>query len=171
MQSGGEGFCSLAVCGSAEPPRYCLAWKAAASESPRDTARAMSQENVEIVQRTYAAFERGDLGALLDDVHPEVVSWAHPRGDEGRYEGRDGVVRFITEWLEPFDEFTQVPEEFRDAGDKVLVRVFQRARGKESGVPVEGNFWLVHHLRDGKAFQVDLYDNEDEALEAAGLSE
>jgi ketosteroid isomerase-like protein len=131
----------------------------------------MSQENVEIVRRNYEAFDRGDFEAVLEDVHPEVVVWAHPRGDEGRYEGKDGVILFITEWLEPFDDFTQVPEEFRDVGDKVLVRVFQRARGKGSGVPVEGHFWLVHHMRDGKAFRIDLYDDEAAALETAGLSE
>jgi ketosteroid isomerase-like protein len=131
----------------------------------------MSEENVQIVRRAYEAFDRGDLEAILDDVHPEVVSWAHPRGSEGRYEGRDGVIQFITDWIESFDEFTLVPEDFRDAGDKVVVRTLQRARGKGSGVPVEGHFWLVHHMRDGKAFQIDLYDDEAPALEAAGLSE
>ncbi len=36
---------------------------------------------------------------------------------------------------------------------------------------MEGQYWLVHHMRDGKAYQVDLYDNEAEALETAGLRE
>jgi ketosteroid isomerase-like protein len=131
----------------------------------------MSQENVEIVRRGYAALERGDLDAIRGGVHPEVVAWAHPRGAEGRYEGPAGVVDFISEWAESFDDFTNVTEEFTDAGDKVLVRVLQRGRGKETGIPVESRFWLVHHLRDGKAIQMDLYANEKEALEAAGLSE
>jgi ketosteroid isomerase-like protein len=131
----------------------------------------MSEENVEVIRRTYASFDRGDFEAILDDVHPEVVTWAHPRGDEGRYEGKDGFIRFVTEWVEAFDEFSQVAEEFRDAADKVFVRVLQRGRGKGSGVPVEDHFWLVHHMRDGKAYQIDLYRNEAEALEAAGLSE
>ena len=131
----------------------------------------MSQENVEIVRRDYEAFDRGDFAAFLDDLHPEIVTWAHPRGDAGRYEGKEGAIRFITDWTESFEEFSQVAEEFRDAGDKVLVRVLHRGRGKGSGIPVEGRYWLVHHMREGKTYQVDLYDNEAEALEAGGLSE
>jgi ketosteroid isomerase-like protein len=131
----------------------------------------MSEENVEIIRRSYAAFDRGDFTAILDDVNREVVIRAHPRGDEGEYEGHDGFLRFITEWVEPFDEFTQTPEEFIDAGDRVVVRVLQQARGKGSGVPVKAKFWLVHLLRDTKAVRLDLYDNEAQALEAAGLSE
>ena len=130
----------------------------------------MSEENVEIIRLDYEAFDWGDFAAFLDDHHPEIVTWAHPRGDAGRYEGKDGVIRFITEWTESFEEFSQVAEEFRDADEKVLVRVLHRGRGKGSGIPVEAHYWLVHHMQDGKAYQVDLYDNEAEALEVAGLS-
>ena len=130
-----------------------------------------SKENVEIIRRDYEAFDRGDFATFLDDLHPEVVTWAHPRGDAGRYEGKEGVIRFITDWTESFEEFRQVAEEFRDADDKVLVRVLHQGRGKGSGIPVEGRYWLVHHMREGKAYQVDLYDDKAEALEAAGLRE
>jgi ketosteroid isomerase-like protein len=131
----------------------------------------MSKEDVELVRRAYEAFERGDIEAIVADVHPDVVTWAHPRGEEGRYEGRDGVRRFIEDWLEPFEEFSMVTEEFRDAGGgKVLVRTLQTGRGRGSGVPVEDRFWLLHRVRDGKAFRIDLYGDETEALEAAGLS-
>jgi hypothetical protein len=34
---------------------------------------------------------------------------------------------------------------------------------------VEGHYWLVHHMREGKQYRVDLYDNEAEAVEAAGF--
>jgi ketosteroid isomerase-like protein len=33
----------------------------------------MSQENVEVVRRAAEAWSRGDLGALLAQVHPSVV--------------------------------------------------------------------------------------------------
>jgi ketosteroid isomerase-like protein len=131
----------------------------------------MSEKNVEIVRRDYAAFERGDFDAILADVHPEVVVRAHPLGDEGNYEGHEGFLRFIANWTEQFEHFQQAPEEFIDAGDRVVVRVLQRARGRGSGVPVEGHFWLVHMLEAGQVTRVDLYDNEADALEAAGLSD
>ena len=129
----------------------------------------MSEENVEIMRRNYAAFDRGDIDAILAETHPEVVIHAHPLGDEGRYEGHEGVRRFFANWTGQFEGFEQDAEEFVDAGDRVLVRVLQRARGRGSGVPVEGLFWLVHVLEAGKVTRVDLYDNEADALEAAGL--
>ena len=43
----------------------------------RDTARAMSQENVETVLRAYEAFNRGDLDAASEVFHPEI-QWSGP---------------------------------------------------------------------------------------------
>jgi ketosteroid isomerase-like protein len=131
----------------------------------------VSQRNVEIVRRSYEAFDRGDLSAILEDVDPEVAIRAHPRGEEGKYEGHEGLRAFITEWIEPFEDFNLTAEEFLDAGDRVVVQTLQRARGKESGVPVTGHFWLVHRMQDGKVIELDLYDDKAEAHEAAGLSE
>ena len=124
---------------------------------------------MELVKATYAAYDRGDFDAVVADLHPDVLARAHPIGEE--YEGREGFLRFITNWTDQFEEFQQIAEEFIDAGDRVIVRIHQEGRGKGSGVPVEAHFWLVHLLDDGKNRRVDLFDNEDHALEAAGLSE
>ena len=58
-----------------------------------------------------------------------------------------------------------------DAGDRVLVRVRQRARGEASGIPVEGQFWFVFEVRAGSVAKVSFYIRRDAALEAAGLQE
>ena len=129
----------------------------------------MSEENVEIIKRNYAAFDRGDIDAILAETDPGVALHAHPLGDEGKYEGHEGFLRLVANWTEQFEDFEQDAEEFIEAGDRVVVRVLQRGRGRGSGVPVEGHFWLVHELEAGKATRVDLYDNEADALEAAGL--
>jgi ketosteroid isomerase-like protein len=131
----------------------------------------MSEENVEIIRRTYAAFDRGDLDAILADTHPDADIRAHPLGDEGIYRGREGFRLFVSNWTDQFDDFHQEPEEFIDAGDRVLVRVVQKGRGRGSGVPVEGRFWLVHELEAGRVTSVGLYDDEGDARRAAGLSE
>jgi ketosteroid isomerase-like protein len=129
----------------------------------------MSEENVELVKATYAAYDRGDLEAVAADLHPDVLACAHPIGEE--YEGREGFLRFIANWTDQFEDFQQIAEEFTDAGDRVIVRLRQKGRGKSSGVPVEAHFWLVHLLDDGKNRRVELFDDEARALEAAGLSE
>ena len=55
----------------------------------------MSQENVEIVRRVSDAYNRRDVGAMLDELHPEV-EW-HPwlqlqlGGGATVYRGHEGV--------------------------------------------------------------------------------
>ena len=136
----------------------------------RDTARAMSQENVEIVRRGFEAFMRGDISALVELGDPEIVSCVHPRAN-ATYKGIDGSLKMIADWVEDFDEFVAEPAEYIDADDCVIVRVHEQARGKGSGVPVEEDWWFVLRLRDGKAVRWDIYDIKAEALEAAGVLE
>jgi hypothetical protein len=42
-----------------------------AAPRPRDTRRAMSRENVEVMRRAYEAFNRGDLRAAVADFAPD----------------------------------------------------------------------------------------------------
>jgi ketosteroid isomerase-like protein len=130
----------------------------------------MSQENVEIVRRTYAAFERGDISAALDDADPGLVTYrADP--EAATWHGPEGFLQAFADWTEGFDDFSATAEEFIDAGERVIVRVHQRARGHGSGVPVEADFWFVHTLSDGKITRLDMFASKGPALEAAGLRE
>lgn len=67
------------------------------------------------------------------------------------------------------DDFRVVPEEFLENGDYVVVRTRQTGIGKASGVPMEGLFWFICQMREGKAIRVHVVGNEQAALEAAGL--
>jgi ketosteroid isomerase-like protein len=130
----------------------------------------MSQENVEIVRRSYAAFDRGDLAAALDDADPDLVVRRYDPED-ATWHGPEGFVQSFVDWTEGFDQFSASAEEFIDAGDRVIVRIHQIARGKGSGVPVEADFWFVHKLSGGKVTRLDMFASKAPALEAAGLRE
>jgi ketosteroid isomerase-like protein len=132
----------------------------------------MSEENVELVRRGHDAFERGDLAAMLKLVDPEVVSYtAAPLVDPGEYHGPDGLIQWVVDWTEGFDDYVQRAEEYIEAGDHVIVRVHQSATGSLSGVPVERHFWFFHTVRNGKLVRIGVHDSKQQALEAAGLSE
>ncbi len=68
----------------------------------------MSQENVEIVRRVSDAYNRRDLGAMLEEDHPEI-EW-HPwlqlqfGGGATVYRGHQGVRKGIREIEEEFSE-------------------------------------------------------------------
>ncbi len=130
----------------------------------------MSEENVEIVRRGYAAFERGDVAAMLADADPDLVTYrAEPDG--ATWHGPEGLLEAIADWTADFDEFSSSTDEFIDAGERVVARMRQRGRGQASGVMVEEDFWCVHMLEGGKQVRFEIYRTKAEALKAAGLEQ
>jgi|SRR5215211_2190892 len=130
----------------------------------------MSQENVELIRRGFAAFERGDLSQMLDPMVDDLVTYrADPDG--ATYHGKEGFLQATADWTEGFSEWSVTPEEFIDAGNCVLARVRQLARWESSGISVEGEFWFVFEVRGTSVAKIGFYIRQDEALEAAGLRE
>ena len=62
------------------------------------------------------------------------------------------------------------PTQFIDAGDDVLVPHILRLRGRDE-IELAVRATYVFSLRDGRCFAWRIYQDHDEALEAAGLSE
>jgi ketosteroid isomerase-like protein len=92
--------------------------------------------------------------------------------DARTYHGQEGLLKVISDWTEVFDEFVMTAKDFVDAGnDKVIVRVHQKPRGTESGAALEGDFWFVYTVGDGKLVRLDMFNSKSEALEATGLQE
>ncbi len=159
---------------------------------PRDTAEAMSRENVELARRLY--FGEVDLVAVLPDresldanlgpfVEPNFeivtvpgqvpVSGAGTKGASPPVAyGLDGFVSAFGDWLTAWETWVMSPTDFIDVDEnRVLVMLDIRARSKTHQVemPVDGANLLT--LRDGKVARVELYFDRSQALEAAGLRE
>jgi ketosteroid isomerase-like protein len=131
----------------------------------------MSEETLEIVRRAYQAYNRGDIATMLANADPEMITYREDP-DGATFDGPEGLLNAIAEWVENFDEFTITPEELIDANDdQVLVRVHQTAIGARSRTPIEADFWFVHTLKDGKLVRLDMFASKARALEAAGLPE
>ena len=135
-----------------------------------DTARAMSQENVEIVRRGYEHLSRtGEL--LWELIDPEIEVHDPPIGPDSRvWHGHQGLRAAFANVEQSFDDYGFEVEEFRDAGDDVVVFVRLHGRGKGSGIEVEAPVAHLWTLRDGKGVRIHVLGRE-EALEAAGLKE
>jgi ketosteroid isomerase-like protein len=130
----------------------------------------MSEENVDLVRGGFDAFQEGDLSRMLDLMADDLVTYrADPDG--ATYHGKDGFLRATADWTEGFSEWSVIPREFIDAGDRIVVPVRQVARGEASGIPVEGEFWFVFEMRGRTVAKVSFYIRRGEALEAAGLPE
>jgi ketosteroid isomerase-like protein len=132
----------------------------------------MSQENVDVVQRSIQAWNRGDLVEWLAVFAPDA-EWHATGGfpDQAVYRGRAGLERYWAEIWGGLDELSLSVSEVRAIGDKVLFAVLARGLGKRSKAPWEQPRWFVATMRDGLTVRVETYVDPKEALEAAGLRE
>jgi ketosteroid isomerase-like protein len=129
----------------------------------------MSQENVELAQRAYDAFNRRDFASLLAlvDADAEVV----PRlaGVEGGYHGPEGIRRWWQNLLDAWPDFTVEVVEVRDLGQMTLTKMEVGGHAADSGIRVRQPSWHVWRWRRSKAVWFGVFATQAEALEAAGL--
>src|SRR6266508_4040895 len=125
----------------------------------------MSRENVDVLNRGYAAVNRGDIDELLLSVHPDVEFTSLIAEAEGEtFRGHDGVRRWWEKVVIPLGGLHGEIEEVRDLGDTALARVAGTYR--PSGVEVHQTVWNVVRFRDGKATGWEFFRTEEEALQA-----
>ena len=131
----------------------------------------MSQQNIELIQRMYEAFHRGDADSALSYFDPEVEVDASVRVDEGIGHGRDAVATTVASWVGAWDDWREEIEEMRDLGSHVVVVSTQRGRAKGSGIEVETRYAVLYRIHGDRITRMVLHSGPAEALEAAGLSE
>jgi uncharacterized protein len=109
---------------------------------------------VDLVKRSYAAFELGDLDGVLGDLDPGI-EWHQAQGlpHGGTYHGVDEVRKNIFDPLDEewWDEFSAVPTEFLEAAGEVVVLGRYRARAKGTGKQLDVPFVHVWTVRGEKA--------------------
>ena len=125
---------------------------------------------IDVLRRTYEAFNRGNFDAAVESAHPEMEFV--PPGGQASLRGAAAVRA----WMEPdaFEEQRIEPLDFRVEGNKVLARQHTRARGVGSGINLDLEVWTVWTFDDDLLVtraESYLPHQEPEALEAAGLSE
>jgi ketosteroid isomerase-like protein len=130
----------------------------------------MSQENVELVRQATEHYLRtGEQ--QWEAFDPDVEVHDHDIPDAGNYRGHEGYLRWLEDWGEAWEDFSVEPERWIDAGDKVVFIFQLTARGRGSGVEVKRRDAMVWTARDRKMIRLDYYNNEAQALEAAGVTE
>jgi ketosteroid isomerase-like protein len=133
----------------------------------------MSQENVELVRNAFDAFTRGDIEGVLRVCDENIVITQPPElpGASPQQRGHGGVLEAFSIWPEQWDDYYIEILRTADSGDYVVVTARTGGRGKQSGVEVKMEFAFVFTVRDEKIVDMQIFIREDQALEAAGLSE
>jgi uncharacterized protein len=133
----------------------------------------MSEENVEVVREVFDAFTRGDTEGVLRLCDEDIVI-TQPQelpGVPPQQRGHSGMLKAFSIWPEQWDDYRIEILRIADPGDYVVVTTQQGGRGKQSGVEVEMEVTFVFTVRNGKLVEFQIFFREDQALEAAGLSE
>ena len=131
----------------------------------------MSQENVELYRRGIEAFNQRDLEAFLALADPDVVGISRVLAIEAEsYRGHDGTREWWKDLLGVFPDFTIEVVWVRDAGDLTVSELRNSVHGEGSAALAE-LVWQVSEWRDGRAVRWQMYESEQDALEAAGLGE
>jgi ketosteroid isomerase-like protein len=131
----------------------------------------MSQENVEIVRAGLDAYNRGDRDAMLKYLSPDFkLDMSRSMGPQRGIYGLDQMWQFWDDVAEAFESHQIEAEEFIEAGDLVIVPTTTYVRGRD-GIEAKARTAIVYTIRDGAIVRMCMYQELQEALEAAGLRE
>jgi ketosteroid isomerase-like protein len=127
------------------------------------------EESLAHARDQLAAFERGDLEAVLELLHPEVEIYSPPQlANSGTFHGREGYLEWSREWFDAWEEFEIEATSIEAVGEHhVLTSVRQRGRGKGSGIEIEMQACYMGEIHDGQATRFHLYPTREQALAAA----
>lgn len=113
----------------------------------------MSTQALEIIKGLYQAFARGDIGAVLGALDPQI-EWTEAEGFPcgGTYRGPQAVLegvfmRLGSEW----DGYAAVPDEFVVEDDTVVALGNYSGTYKSTGKSFRAPFAHVWRLKAGKA--------------------
>lgn len=131
----------------------------------------MSEENVEIVRRMYDAMERDVFPDEVADLLDPGIEYVNPPEavEPGTREGLAEFLRAVEKLFEGWESWRARPEQLRSVGNQVAAVIRYEARGRESGVAMEGRESALWTLRDGRVVRYEWFHGPDQALDAVGL--
>ena len=130
----------------------------------------MSEDNVNILRQGYDAFNRADIDTVMGLMDPEI-EWQEPDVEglpqHGTHHGPQDVANnvfgpIVGNW----DNFQAVPDEFLDAGERVVVLGHFEGTGKATGRTLDAPYAHVWTLRDGKAVHFRAYTDTANVLQS-----
>jgi ketosteroid isomerase-like protein len=128
--------------------------------------------NLDLVRSIYAAWERGDF-AQTELLHPEIEFVIADGPSPGSWTGFAGMAEGSRDFLSAWEDFRAEAEEYREIdGERVLVLIHHRGRGKTSGLELgqmQTKNAALFHVRDGKVTRFVAYWDRDHALADLGV--
>ena len=130
----------------------------------------MPESSAEVVSKQFATLQDG-LDAASKFWDPEI-DWRAVEGaadDVGVIYGEKALRRYYADWIEMFDEISaEVEKVLFDSPERCAVVIRNSGRSSGSSALVQGRYYVVCTVRDGRMVSGREYETEAEALEAVG---
>ncbi len=124
------------------------------------------ESQIDLTQRAIDAFNSKNADAMIE-LGVLRFDWSGSIGPYlGVYEGEEGIREFIEDQWSAFEDLRVEPEEFVTQGRHVIVPITVRGRARD-GLPVSATAAQLYTFEDGRPARIKLFQNRQEALEAA----
>jgi ketosteroid isomerase-like protein len=136
-------------------------------------ARTEHVDNLALVESTFDAWNRGDIDAFAAHA-AEDVAWlevsGRPEGAPTERLGRDRMRKSLESLFDAWESYHLEVERIEEVGDRVVAVVREVARGRSSGLEVDGRWGYLVTVEDGLIVRIEAYRDAGQALQVAGLS-
>jgi ketosteroid isomerase-like protein len=122
----------------------------------------------EPIYRAYDAWSRRDIEGLLAVVHPDAEARPILGANIGTsvYAGHDGLRDWFLDLHQEWESFGTRVTRIEHRGARALCTIEISARGRASGVVIEGELYHLLELRDGLILRLEAFRDRDAALAA-----
>jgi ketosteroid isomerase-like protein len=116
----------------------------------------------------YEAWSRRNVKALLEVVHPDAEARPILGANIGAsvYRGHDGLREWFKDLHQEWETFQTRVTRIDERGDRLLCTIDVHARGRASGVVIEGEMYHLVELRDGLILRLEAFRDRAEAMRA-----
>jgi ketosteroid isomerase-like protein len=127
--------------------------------------------NADVVRNYFRTFGSGGVDAAARFWHPDI-EWRAVDGaadDVGVIRGQDALRHYYQDWIDTLAELrAEVEEILHESDDRVAAVIRNFGRGRASGVPTQGRYYVACVVREGQIVAGREYASREEALEAVG---
>jgi ketosteroid isomerase-like protein len=122
----------------------------------------------ETVYTAYEAWSRRDIDALVEVVHPDAVARPILGANIGIsvYRGREGLREWFRDLHQEWEQFQTRVVDIDARDERALLTIEIHARGRASGVVIEGDLYHLVEIRDGLILRLEAFQDRDTAVKA-----